>query len=100
MLWFFACQPKAIDSSIGIDTAVNQETGVEDTEVMEEVDADGDGYPLWSSTLDTERADCDDDNPEVTPLTERYISAGDFLRGENNTPWSSPQRTIELSTIA
>ena len=46
---------------------------------MEEVDADGDGYPLWSSTADTERADCDDDNPEVTPLTERYISAGDFV---------------------
>ena len=97
MLWFFACQPKSVDTAIVQDTAGEQDTGTEDIEVMEEVDADGDGYPLWSSTVDLERADCDDNNPDVTPLTERYIPAGEFLRGENNTPWSSPQRTIELS---
>ena len=50
--------------AVDVDTAHEQETG---TEVVEEVDADGDGYPLWSSTVDIERADCDDDNPLINP---------------------------------
>ena len=42
MLWFFACQPKSVDTAVVRDTAGEQETGTEDTEVLEEVDADGD----------------------------------------------------------
>ena len=48
MLWFFACQPKSIDTAVFQDTAEEQETGTDDTDtdVIVEVDADGDGYPL------------------------------------------------------
>lgn len=94
MLLLLACQPKSIDTS---NTILDTSVGDTSSESPEEVDADGDGYPLWSSTTDIARADCDDTDPNVTPLTERYIPAGEFLRGENNTPWSSPQRSIELS---
>ena len=86
----FGCtQSKSIDSA-SIDTA-------DSIEEPQEIDADGDGYPLWSSTVDVERADCDDADPSVTPETERFIPAGKFYRGEDNTPWSGPQRAIVIS---
>jgi formylglycine-generating enzyme required for sulfatase activity len=62
-----------------------------------EVDADGDGYPAWDTTTDDARADCDDADPDVTPLTERYVRAGPFTRGSDDLPWASPVRTITLS---
>ena len=95
MWWLLACQTQKDTGQIAlVDTADTAEGSVE---TLEEIDADGDGYPLWSSTLDIANADCDDQDPSITPLTERYIPAGNFLRGEDNTPWSGPQRTIALS---
>ena len=66
-------------------------------EELEEVDADGDGYPAWYSTLNQEIADCDDNDAQVTPLTERWIPAGYFWRGDDEAPLVGPQREIFLS---
>ena len=32
MLWFFACQPKSIDTAVVQDTTEEQETGTDDTD--------------------------------------------------------------------
>ena len=90
----FACQPSKSDTAVPLDTDTADDTGI--VELME-IDADGDGYPLWSSTLDVSNADCDDNDPTVTPLTERYIPAGIFQMGENNTPFSGPAHDVLLS---
>ena len=50
--------------------------------------------------VDIERADCDDNNPNVTPLTERYIPAGEFLRGENNTLGAVLNEPLNCQIIA
>jgi formylglycine-generating enzyme required for sulfatase activity len=62
-----------------------------------EVDADGDGWPDWSTTLDPARADCDDADPGVTPERERYVPPGPFTRGREGTPNAEPVRTITLA---
>lgn len=56
-------------------------------EVEREADADGDGYPAWSE--DAALVDCDDEDPSVTPLTERYIPAGWFVRGDERVEVAS-----------
>jgi iron(II)-dependent oxidoreductase len=61
------------------------------------VDADGDGFPSWTTTRDPARADCDDADPAVTPDTERFVPAGPFVRGDDGLPWATPVRTITLS---
>ncbi|MEC7988081.1 MAG: SUMF1/EgtB/PvdO family nonheme iron enzyme [Myxococcota bacterium] len=61
------------------------------------VDADGDGFYAWYSTSDSENADCDDSDPDVTPFEERYIPAGNFWRGDDTTPLAGPMREIYLS---
>ena len=94
-MWFIlACTgEKTVDSSV----LVVEDTAVEEEAERIEVDADGDGYPLWSSTYDVENADCDDENPDVTPLTERYVPAGPFTMGADMTPLSGPAHTVRLS---
>ena len=92
MWWLFACQPqKSEDTGRIVDSATDT------AEELIEVDADGDGYPLWSSTTDIANADCDDTNPNITPLIERYIPAGTFQMGENMTPFSGPAHDVTLS---
>ena len=91
MWWILACQSqKYIDTAADASDQHNQE-------IVEEIDEDGDGFPLWSSSTDVERADCDDSDANITPAELRYIPSGSFLRGQDNTPWSSPQREIVLS---
>ena len=92
-MWLlFACQPQKSE-----DTGTVMDSATDTAEELIEVDADGDGYPLWSSTTDIANADCDDTNPNITPLIERYIPAGTFQMGENMTPFSGPAHEVTLS---
>ena len=76
------------------------DSGSDDTgELPEEVDADGDGYPSWQTAHDQDRADCDDADPNVTPLTERFLPEGPFLRGNDGEPHTDPQREIWISPV-
>ena len=61
------------------------------------IDVDGDGYPLRSSTIDIAIADCDDNDPNITPLTERYVPMGSFTMGADMTPFSGPAHDVVLS---
>jgi formylglycine-generating enzyme required for sulfatase activity len=90
-VWFLAggCA-SAPDTGLG-------DTGDTGDVPLEGVDADGDGFPAWSTTADDARADCDDADPAVTPETERYVRAGPFVRGEEGTFWAEPVRSITLS---
>ena len=49
-------------------------------------DADGDGFPdaRQCTTQESAQLDCDDNNPNVTPATERYIPASPFLMGSQS----------------
>ena len=58
------------------------------------VDNDGDGFPHWSTTTNQELADCDDQDPFVTPESERWIPEGNFWRGDDDAPFSGPMREI------
>ena len=92
-MWLlFACQPQKSE-----DTGTVMDSATDTAEELIEVDADGDGYPLWSSTTDIANADCDDNDPNITPLIERYIPAGTFQMGENMTPFSGPAHDVTLS---
>lgn len=92
---------KTSDSGAGGDggtggTADSGDTGVGGTSD----DADGDGYPHWSLTDDPAQADCDDNDPGVTPATERLIAAGPFTRGRDDGERNqSPAREITLSAF-
>ena len=89
MIWFWACT-----------ASQNYDFGPEPSQPIteeEEIDADGDGYPSWSSTQDIEYADCDDNDPMITPQTERWIPAGHFWRGDDDAPLVGPKREIYLS---
>lgn len=62
-------------------------------------DADGDGFLDWRLAADPALADCDDEDPAVTPATERYIAAGTFTRGEAGLLWAEPVRALTLSAF-
>jgi iron(II)-dependent oxidoreductase len=73
-----------------------------DTAPPLEDDADGDGFLRWDAATDPALADCDDDDPTVTPATERLIPGGTFVRGETALEWNflldtEPVRDIDLS---
>ena len=68
-----------------------------DTPPLQNVDADGDGYPRWDTTDDAVIADCNDSDPLITPEVERYIPAGTFLRGSQLMLDTTPERQIYLS---
>lgn len=97
----FACGPG--DKSPLNDTAGADSGGSDDTGHGQLEDLDGDGFPSWQGTTDPARADCDDDDPAVTPSTERFVAAGAFYRGWSEalagSPWDDmdPQREITLS---
>ena len=61
------------------------------------VDRDGDGYPAWPTARDPARADCDDNDPQVTPKTERLIRAGAFWRGHPGMADTRPQTRVWIS---
>jgi formylglycine-generating enzyme len=61
-----------------------------------DVDADGDGFPSWEYSADPDEADCDDSDPDVTPLNERLIQEGGFLYGDERASDSLPQQEIWL----
>lgn len=99
----FGCgdSTKANTDSVPWDSAVLDSADSADTAdmvVLEEVDADGDGYPAWNSTRNFEIADCDDADPTVTPWTERWIPKGYFYQGQNNAPFTSPQIEVYVSS--
>ena len=61
------------------------------------VDADQDGYVHWEDAADPSVADCDDQDPDITPENLIYIPAGDFPRGANQSDDASPMEAITLS---
>jgi formylglycine-generating enzyme required for sulfatase activity len=67
-----------------------------DTSAGDPVDADGDGFFAWPTETDPALADCDDDDPTVTPATERYVAPGGFVRGDDTLQWAAPARTLTL----
>jgi hypothetical protein len=67
ILYFYACNFSKSDSGFKRDTGTESQ------------DKDGDGYS--SVEEDFTLVDCDDDNPNITPDTHRYIPSGSFQRG-------------------
>lgn len=63
------------------------------------IDEDGDGFPHWSTTTNPEQADCDDNNPLITPDVERFVAPGYFWRGDDDVPLAGPMREIFLSSF-
>lgn len=65
-------------------------------------DADADTFPdAWACpATPSDRADCDDANPAVTPATERWVPPGPFLMGSSSTQAGrdeSPVHVVQLS---
>lgn len=70
--------------------------------VAPDEDADQDGFLHWSLVDDPALADCDDDDPAVTPASRRLVAPGWFTRGEDtpdDLPFqdAEPIRSINLS---
>ena len=89
--------PSAEDSASQPEPAEPSEPAEPEDSAVPLPDADGDGWPDWRAVEDPAIADCDDSNPLVTPLTERWIPAGSFLRGEELDLYASPEVEIWLS---
>lgn len=61
-------------------------------------DFDGDGFLSWQVAPDPSLADCDDQDPAVTPATEILVPAGASTRGrDDRSPDQAPARSIHLS---
>ncbi len=58
-----------------------RDTGSPNDSAGPTVDEDGDGFSPWSGEGDPALADCDDQDPDVTPASERVVPEGWFLRG-------------------
>ena len=89
-------------SSKSVSPPPTQDSGTLDSGALDSgstdlLDEDGDGWPSWEAVTDPSLADCDDQDPLVTPLTERLIGEGSFLRGHDNEKYSSPAQSIYLS---
>ncbi len=100
MLWLlglFSCAGAAPVKGAGTDPSDTADTA--DTAGTDAIDADGDGYPSWTTTLDPERADCDDADAAITPATERFVAAGTFTRGDAFMPWSNPARVLTIKDV-
>jgi formylglycine-generating enzyme required for sulfatase activity len=87
-----------VDSGGDADTDADTDTdGGTDTD-GETADADGDGFIRWDLTDDPTQADCDDNDPSVTPATERHVPAGTFRMGDDQGEDDRrPARQVELS---
>lgn len=60
-------------------------------------DADDDGFLHWEAAADPAEADCDDDDPGITPAVERFVPGGPFQRGSEEFDDTDPVRQIEIS---
>ena len=80
----------------GGDSGTGDSGDTGDTEELVPIDADGDGFPRWDTTTDQAIADCNDDDATVTPDTERFVPAGSFWRGSEDSEDSSPVLEVEL----
>lgn len=98
LLWLTACFPCPDDALLGNDGScypIPQDSG---QAVLD--DADGDGFVRWDLAQDPSQADCDDQDPSVTPQTERLVPAGAFIRGsQDGLADTTPVRTLELSAF-
>ncbi len=96
-------QTTATTATTATDTATATPTTPTDTATTTTtppVDDDGDGYARWDTALDPADADCDDADPAVTPLTERHVPAGTFVRGvDKGSDDSVPAREIYISDV-
>ncbi|RME22119.1 MAG: hypothetical protein D6798_16600, partial [Deltaproteobacteria bacterium] len=65
-------------------------------------DADGDGFPsaLACPALPPDRADCDDDDPAVTPATERWVRPGPFLMGSASSHAGQDEQPVHVVTLS
>ena len=90
--WCFGCTSlqKTKEQDASTDSAQTEEPA------FEPLDQDGDGWPHWTEAEDPTQADCDDLDPLVTPLTERWIPAGEFILGNDLEPGATPSRAIWL----
>lgn len=78
----------------GLDSGDTGDTGA----AIDPDDRDGDGFLHWSLTDDPAEADCDDDDPLVTPDTERLVAPGAYTRGRDDSEADQqPAREITLS---
>ena len=60
-------------------------------------DADGDGFvdaQICGDLVDIEKVDCNDNDINVTPATERYIRQGRFLMGSSSTHAGSDEAPV------
>jgi len=90
MIWLLGCA-----QTLHFEYGVKSDTG---SDVQIEIrDADGDGFPDWSTASSVEEADCDDQDPDVTPENERWIEAGYFWRGDDEAPLAGPMREVFVS---
>ncbi|MFT5584337.1 MAG: sulfatase modifying factor 1 [Cognaticolwellia sp.] len=98
LLWLTACFPCPDDTLLSADGSCYPIAQNLDPPVV--ADADGDGFVRWDLAEDPAQADCDDQDPTVTPQTERLVPAGDFVRGsEAGLPDTTPVKTVELGAF-
>ena len=60
-------------------------------------DVDGDGFvdaSICGDQVDIEKADCNDNDANVTPKTERYIRRGQFLMGSSSSHAGSDESPV------
>ncbi len=59
-------------------------------------DQDDDGFPsAWTCPgLPADRADCNDDDPEVSPHTERFVRPGPFVMGDRSREAGWDERPV------
>ena len=98
LLWLTACFPCPDDALLGNDGSCYQIP--QDSGQLDLVDADGDGFVRWDLAQDPSQADCDDQDPDVTPQTERLVPAGAFIRGsEVGLEDTTPVKSVALSAF-
>ena len=98
LLWLSACFPCPGNTFLAADGSCYPRA--EQGEQPAPKDADGDGFVRWELTQDPAQADCDDEDPNVTPATERLVPAGAFVRGSTaELQDTTPVKTIEMSAF-
>jgi formylglycine-generating enzyme len=65
-------------------------------------DADADGFPsaLACPALPADRADCDDQDPGVTPANERWVRPGPFIMGSASAHAGADEGPVHTVTLS
>ena len=66
-------------------------------------DNDGDGFKdarFCGEILPIDQVDCDDQNPTVTPKTERYVKSGRFIMGSVSTHAGKDESPVHLVEVS